>query len=51
MSEIENRKVNLKKKQFYKGKKSLILDLDQTLIHCNENSDAECDLKLSIKVD
>jgi hypothetical protein len=30
-------------------KKTLILDLDETLVHCNENSDLRCDQTIQIK--
>jgi CTD small phosphatase-like protein 2 len=30
-------------------KKTLILDLDETLVHCNENSDLPCDQTIQIK--
>lgn len=30
-------------------KKTLIFDLDETLIHCNENPSAPCDVKVPIK--
>lgn len=32
-----------------KEKKTLIFDLDETLIHCNDNSEAPCDIKVPIK--
>ena len=51
MIEIDHRKVNLKKKDFYKNKKTLILDLDETLIHCVENLESHSDMKLQIKID
>lgn len=31
-------------------KKTIVLDLDETLIHCNENSQMPCDQKLPIKL-
>ncbi len=40
--------LNLKKSEFYQGKKTLVFDLDETLIHCNEYPDTESDVKLSI---
>lgn len=42
--------MNLEKSPFYKDKKTLVFDLDETLIHCNENSDMPSDIKLSIKL-
>ena len=30
-------------------KKTLVFDLDETLIHCNENSELTCDVKLPIR--
>lgn len=42
----------MKKKERYHGKKSLILDLDETLIHCVENLDnSEPDMTVKIDVD
>lgn len=35
----------------YVNKKSLVLDLDETLIHCVENPCAESDIKLTFKAD
>ena len=35
----------------YANKKSLVLDLDETLIHCVENPCAESDIKLTFKAD
>ena len=43
--------MNLKKSEMHYKKKSLILDLDETLIHCVENPCAESDIKLTFKAD
>ena len=40
----------MKKNEFYKNKKTLVLDLDETLIHCVENEAADTDLKLNFNV-
>lgn len=34
-----------------KKKKTLVLDLDETLIHCNESLDSACDCVLDIITD
>ena len=34
---------------FYIDRKTLVFDLDETLIHCNENSSIKSDVVLSIK--
>ena len=36
--EIGDHKLNLKKHPMYEGKKTIIFDLDETLIHCSENT-------------
>lgn len=38
ISEITPKKKNLIKSEFYKNKKTVIFDLDETLIHCTENT-------------
>lgn len=50
LSDIEENKLNLKKGEFYKKKKTLVLDLDETLIHCVESNESEADLRFSIKL-
>jgi TFIIF-interacting CTD phosphatase-like protein len=37
LSEMTDRKVLLKKNEYFKKKKTLVLDLDETLIHCVSN--------------
>lgn len=45
-SERQSGKLELKKSSFYMNKKTLILDLDETLIHYVENEDANPDFKI-----
>jgi predicted secreted acid phosphatase len=40
MSDMTDKKVYLKKNEHYKKKKTLVLDLDETLIHCVDNYEA-----------
>mmetsp|Transcript_13943 Transcript_13943/g.11918 ORF Transcript_13943/g.11918 Transcript_13943/m.11918 type:complete len:257 (-) Transcript_13943:179-949(-) len=47
--ELAKRKVYLNKKECYKDKKTIVFDLDETLIHCNENTSMPCDVILPIK--
>ncbi len=56
MFEIAAKNVNLPKKEFYKGKlscnldkKTVVFDLDETLIHCNDNTNVPYDIKVPIK--
>lgn len=46
--ELLDRKVYLPPQQ-NGDKKTLIFDLDETLIHCNDNPEAPCDIKVPIK--
>jgi len=41
--------VYLTKRESHKDKKTLVFDLDETLIHCNESTDMPYDVKLPIK--
>ena len=40
--------LNLPRIEKYYSKKTLLLDLDETLIHCNDDSDEIGDIKLPI---
>jgi CTD small phosphatase-like protein 2 len=42
--------VNLPKHHQYKDKKTLVFDLDETLIHCNENPETPSDVTLTIRM-
>jgi CTD small phosphatase-like protein 2 len=33
----------------YKGKKTIVFDLDETLIHCNESTNKKYDVLLNIE--
>jgi len=46
---LAQKKVFLPKKASHKDKKSIIFDLDETLIHCNESTDIPSDVVLPIK--
>jgi len=46
---LNSKKLNLPKRESHKDKKTLIFDLDETLIHCNENLDIPCDVRLPIR--
>jgi len=41
--------VFLSKRESHKDKKTLVFDLDETLIHCNESADLPSDVKLPIR--
>lgn len=41
-------KVNLPRAKGYEDKKTIIFDLDETLIHCNENVYVPSDFKIKI---
>jgi len=49
MRVLNSRKVNLTRKEIHKDKKTLIFDLDETLIHCNESTNSPCDVLVPIK--
>jgi len=46
---LSMKKVTLSRKDIHKDKKTLIFDLDETLIHCNESSSVVSDVVLPIK--
>ena len=46
---MAKKKVYLPKKECSKDKKTIIFDLDETLIHCNENASIQSDVVLPIK--
>lgn len=46
---LAKKKVYLTKKEVYRNKKTLIFDLDETLIHCNDSPIKRSDVKLPIK--
>jgi CTD small phosphatase-like protein 2 len=46
---LAQKKVFLPKRPTHKDKKTIIFDLDETLIHCNESSDIPSDVVLPIK--
>jgi len=46
---LAQKKVFLPKKASHKDKKSIIFDLDETLIHCNESTEIPSDVVLPIK--
>jgi len=46
---LAQKKVMLPKRPTHKDKKTVIFDLDETLIHCNESADMPCDVILPIK--
>jgi len=49
--ELAKKKVYLTKKDRHKDQKTLIFDLDETLIHCNENANMPCDIIPRIKAE
>jgi len=46
---LAKKKVYLTKKEAYRNKKTLIFDLDETLIHCNDSPIKRSDVKLPIR--
>jgi len=48
-AELAKKKVYLPKKETHKDKKTIIFDLDETLIHCNENANIPSDVVLPIR--
>jgi TFIIF-interacting CTD phosphatase-like protein len=49
--EVESKKVNLIRDKRDEGKKTLIIDLDETLIHCDYEPIGFDDLEISISLD
>ncbi|CAD8165360.1 unnamed protein product [Paramecium pentaurelia] len=49
-NDLQNKKVKLKQKECYKNKITIVFDLDETLVHCNESLVIPSDLILSIQV-
>jgi predicted HAD superfamily phosphohydrolase YqeG len=45
------KKVQLKRSELFRKKKTLVLDLDETLVHCVDNCEEEADLRLKIRLD
>ena len=41
--------LNLPRMKGYEDKKTVVFDLDETLIHCNEDSSVDSDVKMQIK--
>jgi Dullard-like phosphatase family protein len=46
---LAQKRVYLNKRESHKDKKTLVFDLDETLIHCNESTDMPYDVKLPIR--
>jgi CTD small phosphatase-like protein 2 len=46
---LAQKRVFLSKRESHKDKRTLVFDLDETLIHCNESTDMPCDVKLPIR--
>ncbi len=49
--DIEERKVNLIRDKTDKCKKTLIIDIDETIVHCEEDSSRPHDIVLPIEVE
>lgn len=47
-SVIAQKKVNLPRREAHKNRKTLVFDMDETLIHCNESTDMPSDVILPI---
>jgi len=45
---LAQKRVNLPRRDTHKGKKTLVFDMDETLIHCNESLDMPADVILPI---
>lgn len=50
-AELEQKKINLPIDKDNIGKKTLIIDIDETILHCEEDSHRPYDLKLPIEVE
>lgn len=48
--DAEKRRMDLYQKEYHKNCKTLVFDLDETLIHCNESPTLPSDIKLTIKM-
>jgi len=46
---LQSKRSVLNRRETHKDKKTLVFDLDETLIHCNESSDMPSDVKLTIR--
>ena len=46
--EVRKKLLTLPKRSIYWRKKTIIFDLDETLVHCNESPDMPCDVMLKI---
>lgn len=48
---IREKLITLSKRSIYWRKKTIIFDLDETLVHCNESPDMPCEALLTLKSD
>lgn len=51
INQILTKKKYLPRRDSCKGKKTLVFDLDETLIHCNDDPEEKGDIKLPIRYD
>lgn len=51
LAEMASKKLQLKRSELFRKKKTLVLDLDETLVHCVDNCEEEADLRLKIKLE
>ncbi|CAD8210157.1 unnamed protein product [Paramecium pentaurelia] len=49
-NDLQNKQVHLKQKECYTNKITIVFDLDETLVHCNESIAMPSDIILSIQV-
>ncbi|CAK81167.1 unnamed protein product (macronuclear) [Paramecium tetraurelia] len=49
-NDLQNKQVHLKQKECYKNKITIVFDLDETLVHCNENLAIPSDVIFTIQV-